>query len=72
MSEIQSRYATVRQFAQEQSVFTEGSLRMLIFDERKNGLKKHGVITRVGRKILIDKAKFSEWVASKNSSKTGA
>lgn len=52
---------TVKQFAKEQNIFTESSLRSIIFLRDKNGLDKSGAIKRYGRKILIDKEKFVEW-----------
>lgn len=57
-------YSTVNQFAGKYPAFTKGSLRALIFNEQSNGLAKAGAIVRVGRKVLIDEAKFFGWVAT--------
>jgi hypothetical protein len=49
---------TFKQFTDEQNLFTEGSLRNMIFKRHENGLEESGAIKRFGRKILIDKEKF--------------
>lgn len=59
-------YLTVQQFTEKQPAFTTGGLRALIFNERTNGLAKSGAIVRIGRKVLIDEAKFFTWVESQN------
>jgi hypothetical protein len=63
---------TVRQFSQRNPAFTESALRNLIFkaDERPgancsisgNGLLEAGALIRIGRKVLIDEAKFFGWI----------
>lgn len=59
-------YSTVNQFISKQPAFTKGGLRALIFNEHKNGLANSGAIVRIGRKVLIDEAKFFAWVESQN------
>jgi hypothetical protein len=59
-------YFTVQQFIKKHPAFTIGGLRSLIFNEDTNGLAKCGAIVRIGRKVLIDEAKFFEWVQSQN------
>jgi hypothetical protein len=59
-------FSTVNQFAQKQPAFTIGGLRPLIFNENNNGLAKSGAIVRVGRKVLIDDAKFFAWIEAQN------
>jgi hypothetical protein len=59
-------YLTVNQFSNKYSAFTKGSIRFLIFNEHQNGLAESGVIVRIGRRILIDEAKFFGWVQSHN------
>lgn len=46
-----------------------GGLRHLIFNEKTNGFSK--VVTRVGRRVLIDEKRFFEWADKqhKNTSK---
>jgi hypothetical protein len=58
--------STVNQFTEKQPAFTTGGLRSLIFNEHSNGLAKSGAIVRIGRKVLIDDAKFFAWVESQN------
>jgi hypothetical protein len=67
---------SVRQFSQRNPAFTESSLRNLIFkaDERLgangtiagNGLIEAGALIRIGRKVLIDEARFFEWAEAQN------
>jgi len=45
-----------------------GGLRYLIFHEDSNGFSH--CIRRVGRKVLIDEARFFEWVDSCNKGRT--
>lgn len=69
---------TVKEFCRKHSAFTEGSLRHLIFQSRPgsysggheisgNGLKEAGAIVRIGRRLLIDEAKFFQWVDAINN-----
>lgn len=55
---------TVKQFAEQQTVFTESALRNLIFYANSNGLAEHKAIKRVGGKILIDVDNFTAWLES--------
>jgi len=58
--------STVKQFTEKQPAFNTGGLRAWIFNEHTNGLAKSGAIVRIGRKVLIDEAKFFAWVESQN------
>jgi len=58
--------STVNQFAERNQAFTTGGLRALIFNEHQNGLAKSGAIVRIGRKVLIDDAKFFAWIGDQN------
>lgn len=58
---------TVKQHAEKHPAFTEGAIRMLIFNEQQNGLAKSGAIVRLGRRVLIDEEKFFIWIASQNA-----
>lgn len=60
---------TVKQFSAKHPGLTIGGLRSLIFNERTNGLAKSGAIVRIGRKVLIDEAKFFAWVKAQNGGK---
>ena len=63
-------YSTVNQFTDKHPAFTKGGMRALIFHERTNGLTQAGAIVRIGRKVLIDEAKFFSWIeAQKNGGK---
>lgn len=61
---------TVRQFADKHPAFPQGSLRNLIFlaesrNTSKGKIAGNGLdvaLVRVGRKVLIDEAKFFNWV----------
>ncbi len=65
---------TVKSLAEAHPAFTVASLRSLIFNStdrqssrgriKGNGLD--GAIVRIGRKVLIDEAKFLAWVAGKS------
>ena len=41
-------------------IFTEASIRWLIFDEKRNNFSK--CIRRVGRKVLINLDQFESWI----------
>jgi hypothetical protein len=70
---------TVGQFAKRNAAFSEAALRNLIFkaDSRHstkgdipgNGLIEAGAIIRIGRKVLIDEARFFEWVESQQGTR---
>ena len=61
---------TVRQFADKHPAFSQGALRNLIFlaESRrtsKGNIQGNGLdaaLLRVGRKVLIDEAKFFNWI----------
>ena len=65
---------TISQFCNDNPAFTQAAMRGLIFkaeprithDGTKpgNGLIEAGAIIRIGRRVLIDEAKFFEWVRS--------
>ncbi|MDP3332604.1 MAG: hypothetical protein Q8Q40_16475 [Methylococcaceae bacterium] len=59
-------FLTVKQFTENQPAFTPGGLRAWIFNEHTNGLAKSGAIVRIGRKVLIDNAKFFAWIEAQN------
>ena len=51
---------TVRQIAESSPVFSEASLRWLIFNAKQNGLEP--ALIRVNRRVLIDLECFNEWL----------
>ena len=70
---------TVRHFTHRNPAFTEAAMRNLVFkaDERKstkgiiagNGLIEAGAIVRIGRKVLIDEARFFDWVEAQQGAR---
>jgi len=63
------KLSTVKQFTENHPAFTTGGLRAWIFNEHTNGLAKSGAIVRIGRKVLIDEAKFFAWVEAQQAAK---
>lgn len=55
---------TVPQFCNKRPAFKPGGIRWQIFNSDQNGLANSGAIVRIGRKILIDPAKYFAWVDS--------
>jgi len=61
---------TVRQFSDKHPAFSAGSIRQLIFASQprktsRGNLPGNGLniaLVRLGRKVLIDEAKFFEWL----------
>ena len=70
---------TVRHFTQRNPAFTAAALRNLIFkaDEREstkgkipgNGLIQAGAIVRLGRKVLVDEARFFDWLEAQQGAR---
>lgn len=59
---------TVPQMAARNEGFTVGGLRHILF-YRGRELEEAGVVVRFGRRILIDEAKFIEWLRAGNGRK---
>lgn len=65
---------TVRQFSEKHPAFSNGALRNLIFlaSERhtsKGNIPGNGLdvaLVRIGRKLLIDEARFFQWIEKLN------
>ena len=72
--ENKPNYMTVRQFSEAHPAFSESALRFLIFCSKNrhsssgiikgNGLLEAEAIIRLGRRVLIDEAKFLAWVST--------
>ncbi len=61
---IERRLATVKQIPElYPGVFTEASIRWLIFNEKQNGFSK--CVRRIGKKLVIDINIFESWIDSK-------
>lgn len=62
--------STVRQFSEKYPAFSQGGLRNMIFLASKRHTSKGKIpgngldvaLVRLGRKLLIDEAKFFQWV----------
>lgn len=73
---------TVTQFCNDNPAFTQAAMRGLIFKAEPritregpkpgNGLIESGAIIRIGRRVLIDEAKFFEWVRQQQPTKQAA
>jgi len=58
---------TVKQLAEANpGVWTEASLRWLIYNARQNGLEK--ALLKVGRRVLIDVPEFERWLEGQRMS----
>lgn len=58
-----NRFATPKKIPElYPGVFTESSIRWLIFNEKQNGFSC--CVRRLGRKVLIDLELFEEWIKS--------
>jgi len=57
-------FVTIRQLTTSNPAFTEGGIRALIFRAEGNGFNR--CIRRIGRKILISKNAFSQWIEAQN------
>ncbi|MCM2323506.1 MAG: DNA-binding protein [Oligoflexia bacterium] len=59
---MDSKFQSIKQFANQNQAFSEPSLRWLIFNCETNGLSN--AVVRIGRKILIDTEAFGQWIES--------
>ncbi|BBL75059.1 hypothetical protein [Methylomagnum ishizawai] len=74
MSTETSALLTVKLFCEKHRAWTEGALRNMIFLSKERHTSKGKIagngldaaLVRVGRKILIDEAKFFAWIESQN------
>lgn len=67
---------SVRRFSEKYPDFPQGGLRYLIFHSRNRyaadgtiirGNGVHTALVRCGRKVLIDEARFFEWLDAQNA-----
>jgi len=50
---------------------TPGALRFHVYNAASNGFQEHGVVKRVGRRVLIDEMAFFRWVDAQPGNATG-
>ena len=62
----ESPLTTIQQFSEMCPEFSVGSLRWLVFNRREELLKR-GVIRYWGRKVLIHKANFFDFIMEQNT-----
>ncbi len=60
-----SNFLTIKGLSEVFPAFSPSALRKLVFDRRNNGLAASGCLLKIGRKRLIDVAKFEQWIRSK-------
>jgi hypothetical protein len=59
-------YITLQEYVQRHSWPPIGGLRHLVRNAKTNGLDEADVVSRVGRRLLIDEQAFIAWIGSKN------
>lgn len=62
-------YMTIKQTAAAFPAFTEGSIRWLWFNAEKNGFG--ACVRKVGKKVLIDRDAFINWIEAGATPATG-
>lgn len=55
-------FQTVEQLCNEQDALTVGMVRTLLFNRKTNGLQDSGAVVRVGRRLLLDRDVFLDWM----------
>ena len=60
---METALLTVHQFCEANPGFTEGGVRHAIF-YKGDELESVGAVVRFGRRILVDEARWNEWVRS--------
>ena len=66
MAELITVLLTIRQFSERHPAFPQGGLRALRFNQHSNGFAP--AFVSVGRKVLIEEARFFEIVNQQNAS----
>ncbi|HEX5359670.1 MAG TPA: hypothetical protein VFW49_00995 [Fluviicoccus sp.] len=64
-----NQLSTVTQFCQRHPAFPEGGLRHYLFYRKQNGLEASGAVIKIGRKLLINEARFFDWVNTMGAAK---
>ena len=60
------KYITIQDYVKKHSWPPIGGLRHLIKNSKSNGLDEAGVISRVGRRLIIDEQAFLSWIGRGN------
>lgn len=55
---------TVEQMAAEQPGLSVGGIRWDLFHREKNGLAASGAVIRRGRRLLLDRDRYLDWLTS--------
>lgn len=56
---------TVEDFAaQHARIFTESTLRWQLRSRASNGLDELGAVVKIGKRLLISKTRFEQWLAT--------
>ena len=63
-TKIKDDLIPVTQWESKENYPSTAGLRWLIFNEKQNGFDK--VVRRIGRRVLISRSAFYEWVESQN------
>ena len=58
-------YCTVAQLADLEPALTRGGIRADLFTRATNGLEASGAVIYRGRRLLIDRARYLAWLASR-------
>ena len=56
---------TVSQFS-SQGAWTEPQIRWWIFQSASNGMDRHKVVYRIGRRVYLDAQAFDRWIDAQN------
>jgi hypothetical protein len=56
---------TVRQLSEDQPALTEGGIRWDLFNRSSNGLADSGAVIQRGRRVLLDRDRYLEWLAKR-------
>lgn len=67
MQQTKMRLSTVKEMPKLYPVFTQDSIRWLIYNEKTNDFSK--VLRRIGGKILIDLDDFESWITEHRGDK---
>lgn len=70
-AETQTEFYSVKDYTKRRPAFTQGGLRHLFFHQGEE-LERAGAIVRFGSRILIDDARFIEWLKAGHARRIGS